>query len=113
MRVLKALWGLGLAAALTIGLVLAMTGGALAAGGTSLCIPTAENQATVTPTAGACGTVGSSAALAVMVRNFRTMIGLLLDTTWMPRSWIPSVVVTCALRGSVMTVIPLAPTNQF
>jgi hypothetical protein len=47
---------LGLAAGLTIGLLATMTGTALAAGGTSLCIPEAANTATVTPTGGACKT---------------------------------------------------------
>jgi len=56
MRVLKALWGVGLAAALAIGLLLSITGAALAAGGTSLCIPEGANQATLTPTGGTCNT---------------------------------------------------------
>ena len=54
MRSLKIIWVLGLAAGLTIGLLATMTAGALAAGGTSLCIPEAEGAATVTPTKGAC-----------------------------------------------------------
>ena len=56
MRVLKALWGVGLAAAVAVGLLLVMAGSAIAAGGTKMCIPTAENTAIVTPTAGACKT---------------------------------------------------------
>ncbi len=54
MRSLKIIWVLGLAAALTIGLLATITAGALAAGGTSLCIPEAANQPTVTPTGGTC-----------------------------------------------------------
>jgi hypothetical protein len=56
MSVSKALRGMGLAAGLTIGLLAATAGGAMAAGGISLCVPTAEGQATITPTKGACGT---------------------------------------------------------
>jgi uncharacterized membrane protein len=54
MRSLKIIWVLGLAAALTIALLATTATGALAAGGVSLCIPTAANQATVTPTGGSC-----------------------------------------------------------
>jgi hypothetical protein len=40
----------------TAGCLLVPAGGAFAAGGTKLCIPEAENAATVTPTKGACAT---------------------------------------------------------
>src|ERR1700728_3061180 len=54
MRVLKAFWGLGLAAALAIRLLCSTTAGAMSAGGTALCSRDAANQPTLTPTAGAC-----------------------------------------------------------
>jgi len=54
MRILKALRGVGLAAGLTIGLLLSMTGAALAAG-TKVCVPAAAETAIVTAsTSGTC-----------------------------------------------------------
>ena len=54
MLMLKALRGVGLAAALTIGLLLSMAGAALAAG-TKVCVPAAAETAIVTaPTSGTC-----------------------------------------------------------
>jgi hypothetical protein len=54
MRLSKALRGIVLAAVTTVGVLLMSVGSAAAAGGTKLCVPTAENTAVVTPTAGAC-----------------------------------------------------------
>ncbi len=54
MKLFTALWRVALAVGVTAGLLLVGAAGALAAGGVSLCIPEAENAATVTPTKGAC-----------------------------------------------------------
>jgi hypothetical protein len=48
------LWRAALAVCMAAGLLLVSAAGAFAAGGVSLCIPEAENSATVTPTKGAC-----------------------------------------------------------
>jgi hypothetical protein len=56
MRMLKPLWVVGLAAGLAIGLLLSMTGTALAAG-TKVCVPAAAETAIMTPpTSGTCKT---------------------------------------------------------
>jgi len=54
MRSFKALRGMALAVFTAAGFLVVTAGGAFAAGGVSLCIPEAENAATVTPTKGAC-----------------------------------------------------------
>jgi hypothetical protein len=53
-RSFGALRGVAVAAFMAAGFLLVTAGGAFAAGGVSLCIPEAENAATVTPTKGAC-----------------------------------------------------------
>jgi hypothetical protein len=54
MKSFTALWRVALAVCMAAGLLLVSAAGAFAAGGVSLCIPEAENSATVTPTKGAC-----------------------------------------------------------
>ena len=54
MRSFMVLRGVAGAVFVTAGCLLVPAGGAFAAGGTKLCIPEAENAATVTPTKGAC-----------------------------------------------------------
>src|ERR1700689_4140222 len=54
MKSFTALWRVALAVGMAGGLLLGSATGAFAAGGVSLCIPEAENAATVTPTKGAC-----------------------------------------------------------
>ncbi len=54
MKSFTTLWRVALAVGMAAGLLLVSVAGAFAAGGVSLCIPEAENSATVTPTKGAC-----------------------------------------------------------
>ena len=54
MKSFTALWRVALAVGVAAGCLLVSAGGAYAAGGVSLCIPEAENAATVTPTKDAC-----------------------------------------------------------
>jgi hypothetical protein len=54
MKSFTALWRAVLAVGMAAGCLLVSAGGAYAAGGVSLCIPEAENAATVTPTKGVC-----------------------------------------------------------
>jgi hypothetical protein len=54
MKSFTALWRVALAVGVAAGCLLVSAGSAFAAGGVSLCIPEAENTATVTPTKGAC-----------------------------------------------------------
>jgi hypothetical protein len=54
MKSFTALWKAALAVCMAAGLLLVSATGAFAAGGVSLCIPEAENSATVTPTKGVC-----------------------------------------------------------
>jgi hypothetical protein len=54
MKSFTALWRAVPAVCMAAGCLLVSAGGAYAAGGVSLCIPEAENAATVTPTKGAC-----------------------------------------------------------
>ncbi len=54
MKSFTALWRAVVAVGVAAGCLLVGAGGAEAAGGVSLCIPEAENAATVTPTKGAC-----------------------------------------------------------
>src|ERR1700733_3203210 len=54
MKSFTALWRVALAVCMAAGLLLVSAASAFAVGGVSLCIPEAENSATVTPTKGAC-----------------------------------------------------------
>ena len=56
MKSSKALVGVASSISIAAGLLFAGAGGALAAGGVSVCVPEAEGSALVTPTKGACAT---------------------------------------------------------